>query len=164
MVAPKTPRAVRPIAERLYEKIVFRGVTWNGTPCLEWGGHLDNHGYGKIGRGRAGEGMARVHRVAYEYEVGPIPDGLVIDHLCHNRACINVDHLEPVPLAVNSVRIIPGPNRQREKTHCKYGHEFSEENTYIAKQSGREHQQRRVCRTCARERSAAWKMGRSDGS
>jgi len=70
------------------------------TGCLVWTGQT-NYGYGIMwadGRGQ------RVHRLAWEWAHGPIPDGLVIDHLCMNRACVNVDHLEAVTQEVNAQR------------------------------------------------------------
>lgn len=76
----------------------------------------------------------------YEAFVGPIPDGLQIDHLCRVRHCVNPAHLEPVTIAENVRR---GAAAQ---THCKYGHEYTPENTVI-------HHGGRECRTCNRIRS-----------
>lgn len=67
------------------------------TGCWVWRGRTNRDGYGKIGR------QTLAHRAYYEALVGPIPDGLTIDHLCRNRACVNPDHMEPVP-AVENVR------------------------------------------------------------
>lgn len=66
--------------------------------CRVWTGTRDSCGYGKIGvKGK----KLMVHRVAYELEVGPIPPGLFIDHICHNRACIRPSHLQSVTHKVN---------------------------------------------------------------
>ncbi|WP_033356238.1 HNH endonuclease signature motif containing protein, partial [Kitasatospora aureofaciens] len=65
------------------------------------------------------------HRYAYTQLVGPIPDGLVIDHLCRNPSCVNPAHLEPVTHAENMRRSEPAM-----RTHCIHGHEFTEANTY----------------------------------
>lgn len=62
--------------------------------CWEWNGSVHKVGYGTIN-------MEYAHRVIYEREVGPIPDGYDIDHLCRNKLCVNPAHLEPVPHAVN---------------------------------------------------------------
>lgn len=64
-------------------------TAWNGD-CLEWTTYKNPKGYGKI---RVGERMVQVHRYAWECANGPIPDGKWIDHSCHNRACVNVEHL-----------------------------------------------------------------------
>ena len=84
-----------PIATRL-----LRATLKTGT-CWYWRGELDRHGYGVLevcGKGK------RVHRLSYEAFVGPIPAGLVIDHLCRVRDCINPDHLEPVTSQENTRR------------------------------------------------------------
>lgn len=72
-------------------------VEW--TPgCWPWLGYLQpSAGYGMHGRRLA-------HRVAYELAVGPIPQGLELDHLCRNRGCVNPAHLEPVTHRTNALR------------------------------------------------------------
>lgn len=72
------------------------------------------------------------HRFIYELLVGAIPAGLQIDHLCRNTLCVNPDHLEAVPGAVN-VNRMPWNSyiKNSRKTHCKYGHEFTPANTRI---------------------------------
>lgn len=73
--------------------------------CWLWIGTGNRSGYGHFSiRGRGGRAKVGAHRFAYELAVGPIPDGLTIDHLCFNTSCVNPDHLEPVSQAENSKR------------------------------------------------------------
>lgn len=116
----------------------------NGTPCWEWMGACNAQDYPMLRVG--GEHYA--HRVFYLYLVGEIPDGYEVDHTCRNRRCCSPFHLEAVP---------PDVNRQRRDdafTHCRQGHEFTEENTFLRqKGGGRFH---RICRACNRERVQAF--------
>lgn len=65
------------------------------------------------------------HRAAYEAEYGPIPEGLVIDHLCRNAACTNPEHLEPVTAEVNALRADSPVARNARKKTCDAGHPFA---------------------------------------
>jgi hypothetical protein len=85
------------------------------------------------------------HRVSYELHKGPIPEGLVIDHLCRVRHCVNPDHLRAVTHAVNILAGVGRGALHARKTHCVNGHEFTAENTRLC-EGGR----RRRCRTCDR--------------
>ncbi|MFF1880059.1 HNH endonuclease signature motif containing protein [Pseudarthrobacter sp. NPDC058196] len=91
-----------------------------------------------------------VHRWSYVYFYGEIRDRLVIDHLCMNKLCVRPDHLEAVTQAENVRRAAAAKalGRQRDWTHCSRGHEFTEENTYVAPSGGRQ------CRICVRARVA----------
>lgn len=68
--------------------------------CWNWIGALNSKGYGCISTGGKNKN-GLVHRVSYELHVGPIPDGLTIDHLCRNKVCVNPAHLEPVTIRTN---------------------------------------------------------------
>lgn len=111
--------------------------------CWEWTGHRSRTGYGAIAMPRR-EGktnIAKAHRVSYELFVGPIPDGLVIDHLCRNRACVRPDHMEPVTAGVNALRGDTVTAANSAKTHCERGHPFDDANTIRIGRTRR-------CRTC----------------
>ena len=94
--------------------------------CWIWNGGRSHKGYGMInGVSRRGDRQALyAHRVVYEALVGPIPDGLTIDHLCRNRACMNPAHMEPVTSRENTLRGFgPGAICARA-THCLRGHPY----------------------------------------
>lgn len=110
-----------------------------GRDCWNWPARVDRDGYGRVmWNGRS----CLAHRVAYEVMSGPIPDGLQLDHLCRNRACVNPAHLEPVTQAENAARGV-----YARQTHCVAGHEYTPENTYLRPNGNRD------CRACIRERS-----------
>lgn len=114
------------------------------TRCWIWQGCINSIGYGQITI--AGQ-IYLAHRFVYEYLVGLIPEGLTLDHLCRNTACVNPDHLEPVTYKENTLRGIGPTAINSKKTYCKHGHEFTVENTRMRKSGGRS------CRTCERRTS-----------
>jgi hypothetical protein len=192
-----------------FEFYVIRSEEPDG--CWLWRGGTLNCKYG-LHYGMFWNGVKKVlaHRWSYEHFVGPIPDGLVIDHTCETPTCVRPDHLEPVTQPVNvrrggrwphnpdiprSERVnreVNRPNcakcgtpyktdrsgkrycptcskassrewrlrtrgrpadpgaRNRNKTHCKYGHKYTPENTYVNPTNGS-----RQCRACKNERRRA---------
>lgn len=88
-------------------------------------------------RTKVGDTHVIAHRLAYEKAFGPIPKGMVIDHLCRNRACINPQHLQAVTHVVNTMRGMNPWAVNKRKTHCPYGHAYTEENTYRNKKGYR---------------------------
>ena len=122
-----------------------------GDGCWEWTASKPR-GYGQLmvdGR------MRRAHRVVYETFVGPIPEGLVLDHLCCNPSCVRPDHLEPVTQVENVSRGRAGMHNAL-KTHCPQGHPYDEKNTYLQPGTAGRFRDGRQCRTCRRDRSREW--------
>jgi len=128
----------RSLAERLADKYIVDET----TGCWVWT-NATEEGYGRIRVGGAGSKRTPAHRAMYEIVVGPIPDGLQLDHLCRNRACINPDHLDPVTLVENVLRGDGITATQARRTHCKRGHEYD-----AVRSDGKG----RICTTCRRER------------
>jgi hypothetical protein len=89
--------------------------------CWLWMGAVTNGGYGIINIGGRKPPPTRAHRLTYELLVGPIPEGLELDHLCRVPCCVNPKHLEPVTHAENVRRGNAGKNMS-ERTHCPKGH------------------------------------------
>lgn len=117
---------------------IYSRAVEDSKGCWVWQGWKDN-GYGKV---RSKGKQYKVHRVSYEFLVCEIPDGLVIDHLCKNRACINPWHMEPVTQAVNASRV--DQTCKMNGSHCGNGHELTEENIYM-------YQEQRKCKACRRD-------------
>lgn len=111
-----------------------------GLDCWPWSGYRNDDGYGQV---RVDGKVRGAHRVAWEILRGEIPDGLELDHLCRNRACVNPWHLDPVTKRVNWERGAIGALSRGD--HCRRGHEFTQENTSWHRDGG---QLRRRCRTC----------------
>lgn len=131
---------VRTLSERFMEKVSVNET----TGCWEWTAYIDPSGYGRFTVD--GDHKAQLaHRVSYELHVGPIANGMTLDHLCRNRACANPSHLEQVTLTENKRRGESVAAINARKTHCKRGHEFTERNTRISKDGSR------ACRACGRE-------------
>ena len=139
------------IDDRLFEIVVLE----NG--CWEWQGYVyAETGYGYLCVRKDGvKRTPSVHRYFYEELVGTPPDGVHLDHICHNndlsckggptcmhRRCVNPDHMEPVTPAVNISRGRGLAPHNKAKTRCSEGHEYTEDNTYVTPNGGRQ------CLTC----------------
>lgn len=120
-------------------------------PCWLWTGAIGSGGYGTlhldVERGPVG-----AHRFSYELHVGPIPDGLQLDHLCRVKHCVNPLHLEAVTASENTLRAVPFRGPIRPRTHCKKGHPLSGDNVYG-------HNGKRTCKTCKADRQRAYRSG-----
>lgn len=108
--------------------------------CWPWLGAINaTTGYGYFNQ----EGQTRLaHGVAYEIGIGPVPDGLQLDHQCRNRPCVNWHHLMPVTAHENILRSNGASAQYARRTHCSHGHPFTPENTHWAADGRR-------CLTCA---------------
>lgn len=131
--------------DRFWAKVNASGVCW------EWTGWIDADGYGGTGKGRA-------HRAAWEMLVGPIPDGMVLDHLCRNSPCVNPDHLEVVTVRENTMRGRAPSAQNARKAYCKRGHELSGRNLSLRESpNGRMY---RRCLACHALRQAGYNLNR----
>jgi len=128
--------------KNFWDKVDKTEVCWLWTACK------DRDGYGIFYYNGTNY---RAHRMAYELIVGPIPEGLTIDHLCRVRACVNPDHLEPVTQRENVLRGDTVPAKNAKKTHCKQGHPYSGYNLYIRTNGYRS------CRTCGSVWTRKWR-------
>lgn len=133
------------------EKIKSRCVTDADTGCLVWQGAVTSKGYGNVVIKVGGhKRWLPPHRVMYVVLKDPaLAPTMEIDHLCRNRLCCNPDCLEAVTSKENTRRGESFAAVNGVKTHCKYGHPFTEENTWRSPSTGR-----RKCRTCQKARRA----------
>lgn len=124
--------------ERFLKKLTIDPETkcwiWHGAKT---GTHGQYGGFHYDGR------MQQSHRAIWQMKIGPIPEGLTIDHVvCKNTLCQNVEHMELVTRGVNSLRGTGAAGENSRKTHCPRGHEYNEENTRITPQGFR------ACKQC----------------
>jgi hypothetical protein len=118
--------------------------------CWLWTAALNTKGYGSF-KGDD-ETTVRAHRFIYELLVGPVPEGLELDHLCRNRVCVNPAHLEPVDHRENTLRGVGFGGKNARKTHCPQGHPYEGDNLIVEATTGR-----RRCRICTRETNAKYR-------
>ena len=113
--------------------------------CWLWTGFSDKDGYGKFWINERKMSVA-AHRVSYELYASKIPDGHVIDHMCRVRSCVNPDHLRVVTQLINVRENNSSPcSLNARKTHCKHGHELTEENVCLVRDG-------RACKVCIKLR------------
>ena len=144
-----SPAPIRTVLGEPYHSRFWNSILQT-TGCWWWMGSLTKDGYGQFHLGAQNRPRAalRAHRLAYEMLIGPIPEGLVLDHLCCYKRCVNPAHLEPVTLQENFKR--GGANIS--KTHCPYGHAYDTHNTrYRGYRIRGRRGVGRICKACDRE-------------
>jgi len=125
-----------PIEMRFWSKVT------KGAGCWEWTASTDHKGYGKLAEGGRQGRTLSAHRVSYELNVGPIPDGLLVLHRCDNPPCVRPDHLFVGTHTDNAQDMAKkGRSWRQRQSECVNGHPFTDENTY---RSGNQ----RRCKTC----------------
>lgn len=142
-------RTSRTPQERFWEKVNKTETCWLWTGAV----HIHRHGVFNAGRdapkGKKSPTMW-AHRYAYMVLVGPLPEGLVLDHLCKNPICVNPSHLEPVTQSENARRggVMKG--------YCRKGHFFTPETTLNRKGGKRE------CLICMKAQRAKYRAENID--
>ncbi len=114
--------------------------------CWFWTGAINAQGYGNfyLGKFDGKKKYVGAHVFAWTEENGPVPDGLVLDHTCRARNCVRPSHLRVTTHGENIRAGTGWAGRNAQKTHCIHGHEFTPENTKIAKNGSRH------CKACAK--------------
>jgi hypothetical protein len=117
MVSPMPQQIPAPERFQTYYEINSATGCWEWTLCLNQGGYGVFHTNNK---------QWKAHRFAYQILIGPIPEGLTLDHLCKNKKCVNPEHLEPVTQYVNTVR-----GKGSSSLYCSKGHAMFGEHLYF---------------------------------
>lgn len=143
---PRQKPSVRPIIPPGTR--FWKYVDKHESGCWLWTGSLNKWGYGQLYAGTVdGKRLPPLlaHRLSYQINVGPIPEGLDVDHVCRVRSCVSPLHLEPVTRRTNLIRGVGFVSVNAKKTQCVNGHPFDALNTAITKNGWRR------CKACNRE-------------
>ena len=146
----------KPLLESAKEEERFLAKIRKTDSCWEWIGSKMDKGYGNFTLSIFNSNHPKTkyaHRISYEYFHKENIGSFTIDHLCRNPVCVNPDHLEKVTLRENVLRGISPAAQQARRTHCIYGHPFSEENTYHRP----DRKISRNCRICKQRIDTKWR-------
>lgn len=140
IVTPRPKKKKRKKSDRAF--VYFMSlVEQSDSGCWLWQGSVDRKDYGRM------TDATLAHRWAYAHFVAPIPEGLVLDHLCRVHRCVCPLHLEPVTNRENLLR------HYVLQTHCKHGHEYTADNTYISPKGHRRCRRCHVIENVARQKT-----------
>lgn len=143
-------KSIPTLTPKQIERFWSRVEVHHPAGCWEWNGSFSPGGYGRISyQDQDKNHHYPAHRVAYRLLIGPIPNDLVLDHLCRNPRCVNPDHIDVVTFDENIRRGYGLSGKHTQRPRCIHGHDFTPENTYYYGNGYRQ------CKTCRRIRARA---------
>lgn len=128
--------------------------------CWKWIGTNNWKGYGRFSICKNNiTAIGHSHRFSYMIFKGKIPKGMTVHHKCENKSCVNPEHLELMTEKENRELSGCWSAKNARKTHCKNGHEFTKENTYLHNRNG---SMRRYCKICRIEATKRCKLNKEN--